>query len=1076
MRRLIIPTLIFLLIVSPVLGVVEYEKGGYDVEISKNDTLIRFKPVATKDITINDVQKSRKGNEETFAKRINGWDVKYTDDGTKIKEEIIVPPQPGATKDITLTFELDFEDLYYYEYENEIYFYNNEGTQYKILEPVAIQGGREIKLPYSFDGFLYNIVVEAGILRMGAIIDPTIVYYGFNGTLDTSFWHVHVASCPGTMTCSATGSAGSMIIVDKMKGSGSGAGVGNVTVYANETDAKDFSDRTYNNITFDTQIWINDSVDVSACAERLVFKDLAGTVITIHDFGLACTQDYLMKYNISVVIDHVADTATVYNASSVLTADVALSSLNQYYLGFESSATSNGATTTTGGINTWNIWNISYDNNVRSPVPIEKLYNGLAAWWKFNTFNTTDNTTPEEIAYYNDLIAYNIPEYQNADEPHDGLNWATQPPVDLYDNDYSTTEQASAGGAGHYFNYTIPWWANDTTSYIKYGAANVSDLLDNVSITVPAQCWNYSGEDKIFFYANSLNDGGNKGNALYCRNTSGLWDQLNYTYTACANCHRIAEYSMFWDDKISNIENGAYHFDGTNYLNRSNIEPLGNNWSIETYLTPEIDGNQQDFLDLKPVGSHKNRIIYRLLGLGNLSVFMQDKSGTAIYKSYLTNVVQTGDPVHFVTTWDGTNLLLYIDGVNQSVTKDFDGAVSMNSTPGYNMLVGRNWDGVYYNGTIDYIKFYDRVLAPWEVAEHATYLENYTGTWINLTFKYLANDTVANDINISYEMIQDSTASNKTTESGEGFFNVSDEDMTIRYSATGFDFMNRIISITPNTINNATLYLSDTADTTDVTISVGDELSNRLPYAQVDIKKYDITTNNYTEYETVITDSNGQGIAHLILNEEFYTFTVSLNGTTLLTTSPQYVISDSITLIVDTAATSGEYAIALINSRGNLTYNNETYEFMFNYTGGADNGACLYVYRLSGTTENLVNSSCNTGASGSIVANIANTTAADNRTYHAVAKIHFGSEDQYSLYHTFDTGRGILGLLGIFLSIFIIIIGVFIGIDYPLAAVGGVPIMLASLKLIGLLTIEWHTVAGIAIAAVVVIWLVRDKT
>jgi len=126
------------------------------------------------------------------------------------------------------------------------------------------------------------------------------------------------------------------------------------------------------------------------------------------------------------------------------------------------------------------------------------------------------------------------------------------------------------------------------------------------------------------------------------------------------------------------------------------------------------------------------------------------------------------------------------------------------------------------------------------------------------------------------------------------------------YMATGY--LNRDYSISALGISNATqeikLYLTSTADSTNVIISLRDTDDNALEDYNIRVKRYYPATGEEVTSEIARTDYNGKAVARLILYNYYYSFSIEeLDGTVIKLISPSKIYADSLTFIVDITET-----------------------------------------------------------------------------------------------------------------------------------------------------------------------------
>jgi len=173
------------------------------------------------------------------------------------------------------------------------------------------------------------------------------------------------------------------------------------------------------------------------------------------------------------------------------------------------------------------------------------------------------------------------------------------------------------------------------------------------------------------------------------------------------------------DSNMGAITNYVLDLNGTNehayYADNSNFEP--DNWSIQAWIDPSA----------VPTNSDKDWIINKLkvyrIGLeytdSGVQVTGQIRSDGSYYDANSGDqnfyVTTGGGWYHVVLTFDGTNLVLYVNGDEKDTNSN-----SSYSTTNQNseFSIGRRYDTgtLYYNGRIDEVSFWNTGLSANAVA------------------------------------------------------------------------------------------------------------------------------------------------------------------------------------------------------------------------------------------------------------------------------------------------------------------------------------------------------------------------
>ena len=151
---------------------------------------------------------------------------------------------------------------------------------------------------------------------------------------------------------------------------------------------------------------------------------------------------------------------------------------------------------------------------------------------------------------------------------------------------------------------------------------------------------------------------------------------------------------------------GADGFDGTNdWINCGNDDSLDlpDAMTLEVWVkrTGEGTSNYQGIISRAEGGTeYINRYQLRYKPADNVAqFFLRDSSGYVVISSDMD--ISLNEWTHLAATWDGTNMRLYVDGVQQTQTNIFTGTPTFTSA---NLELGRYTGMNYFGGVIDEIK------------------------------------------------------------------------------------------------------------------------------------------------------------------------------------------------------------------------------------------------------------------------------------------------------------------------------------------------------------------------------------
>ena len=191
---------------------------------------------------------------------------------------------------------------------------------------------------------------------------------------------------------------------------------------------------------------------------------------------------------------------------------------------------------------------------------------------------------------------------------------------------------------------------------------------------------------------------------------------------------------------------GAMEFDGADYINISNSPSLnisGNQITLEAWVKPAaVKQNDWARILVKPNSNAPPFIAYDLIVDGNnpsRPIFEVTLDGVE-YGAWTTSEMSQNTWMHIVGVYNGTNLMIYINGTRVNMTSQ-TGTILTNSFPvyiGYNPITPAE----SFNGTIDEVKIYNRALSPEEInASYNAGLYRLYNNFTNLadgTYNYTA--------------------------------------------------------------------------------------------------------------------------------------------------------------------------------------------------------------------------------------------------------------------------------------------------------------------------------------------------
>lgn len=163
---------------------------------------------------------------------------------------------------------------------------------------------------------------------------------------------------------------------------------------------------------------------------------------------------------------------------------------------------------------------------------------------------------------------------------------------------------------------------------------------------------------------------------------------------------------------VNGVVGSSASFLGTSQTLSRTSETIGiaNEWSISGWIKPDVSTGNLNFL--KWIGASNFNNITAFVSSNYLRLQIRDSAGI-LYKDYTCTTTQFNIDAwnHIIVTWDGTNLIMYINNVLQSVTKLQDDAITQTDTA--RVLTIGEQDSI----KIDEIGLVSRVLSSSEISE-----------------------------------------------------------------------------------------------------------------------------------------------------------------------------------------------------------------------------------------------------------------------------------------------------------------------------------------------------------------------
>ena len=193
----------------------------------------------------------------------------------------------------------------------------------------------------------------------------------------------------------------------------------------------------------------------------------------------------------------------------------------------------------------------------------------------------------------------------------------------------------------------------------------------------------------------------------------------------------------------------AMQFDGVNdYVDAGNASSLNTaKITISAWIKPNTDGT---YLSITGRGTgnaqvDQNHHLFSRSDTNKLAFYARD----AVW-IYSDGTVASGSWSHVAVTYDGTNVIFYINGQASGIRPaSYSSLVSVTN----NLRIGRQGDSTnYFNGTIDEVQIYNRALSASEIS--ALYNAKARLDYADVRFTYY-NSTDATETELNYWMQTD---------------------------------------------------------------------------------------------------------------------------------------------------------------------------------------------------------------------------------------------------------------------------------------------------------------------------------
>ena len=518
--------------------------------------------------------------------------------------------------------------------------------------------------------------------------------------------------------------------------------------------------------------------------------------------------------------------------------------------------------------------------------------------------------------------------------------------------------------------------------------------------------------------ATIVNSGGATGteaNSQIASNSSFNWDGYYFYMKSVSNITNKAPYGT------GGGGDGHSHFNLNGYIFNSSGNSTINNDAEGAAGTSKVTLNFKDLLLFNPLrfdsirpATDYGKIIF---SSGNFSAY---------YKLGLFNQTNIINRLYVECALPDRLIIGNDTKLNSTINvTDSCGLVTYsNYTDFFNASI--DTDTLFY---LDNCSYYTARVLNITVRDDTT--ESLVDTDIDAyVYGYVDNGTVLRSFNLSWDNVNKSGICANPSTLNHTIFAQFEYGGEGDYSTKTYYLSNYNITSDTQFLN---LYL--TPNTTLVTFTVTDQDDDVVQEVYIHILKYDFGTNSYTTSEILKTDELGQGIGNIVLTTQWYKFLLVYDNVIVLETDPVKITSTTRNFRINLLTNFFDFFETWDNTQTSLTFTNATKNFAYTFlnTDGTSVTACLNVVRQTSMTNTLINETCVTSSSGTILINVGETS---DYTFKAVGTIQANPiRVSDILFVSFDDGYKEWGKDGIFATFFVRMALAMIGIWNPIVAI-----------------------------------------
>tara|TARA_Y100000310_G_scaffold126314_1_gene125142 strand:+ start:2867 stop:5935 length:3069 start_codon:yes stop_codon:yes gene_type:complete len=245
-------------------------------------------------------------------------------------------------------------------------------------------------------------------------------------------------------------------------------------------------------------------------------------------------------------------------------------------------------------------------------------------------------------------------------------------------------------------------------------------------------------------------------------------------------------------------------------------------------------------------------------------------------------------------------------------------------------------------------------------------------------------------------------------------------EYTVKVTKDSFEDSHYFITIEDNVTNGLNAYMMPTANNTDVLVTITDGDDDAVVNSEISLQRFYPTKNAFLVVDQYNSDTNGQFLGHVRLEDTEYIFLIKNSANTILrVTERSFIYSTSLNLrTIQSSSLTTYNEIRSIQS--NISYDNSSsqFTFFFSDTNNIVREGCLAVDQLKPGGNVQICNNCASGTSATITCTVTDKTG----QYLARGYINtVESSPSYthminSMIHNFDNAFKTFGNMGLLIS------------------------------------------------------------